>query len=387
MMITLGSKMMITSRWRLLVAAAVAMAMAAPAIVCGRDLNQTMTAQAVQQQQGSSNKKPLVTALIVFGDSIVDPGNNNNLPATRMKANHAPYGKDFAGHVATGRFSNALLPPDLIARRLNLKPLLGPWLNVEHTPEDLLTGVSFASGATGFDPLTPQIVNVFTMDQELEFFDEYRRRLVGIVGEAETRRIIAGAFFFVVTGTDDFANTYFMTPYRAGDYDIPAYVDLLLVGAEAFLRNTSARGARKMGFTGMPPIGCVPSQRTIGGGPRRRCEARRNYAALMYNKALQQLIDRLNADPTFHTLVVYFDIYDIIEELAVHGDRWGFTELTHGCCGSGLIEVTMLCDTRYMGVCDDVDKHVFFDSYHPTQRAYEIIVDHIFKNYVPLMHL
>ncbi|VAH96398.1 unnamed protein product [Triticum turgidum subsp. durum] len=316
MMITLGSKMMITSRWRLLVAAAVAMAMAAPAIVCGRDLNQTMTAQAVQQQQGSSNKKPLVTALIVFGDSIVDPGNNNNLPATRMKANHAPYGKDFAGHVATGRFSNALLPPDLIARRLNLKPLLGPWLNVEHTPEDLLTGVSFASGATGFDPLTPQIVNVFTMDQELEFFDEYRRRLVGIVGEAETRRIIAGAFFFVVTGTDDFANTYFM-----------------------------------------------------------------------YNKALQQLIDRLNADPTFHTLVVYFDIYDIIEELAVHGDRWGFTELTHGCCGSGLIEVTMLCDTRYMGVCDDVDKHVFFDSYHPTQRAYEIIVDHIFKNYVPLMHL
>ncbi|VAH96399.1 unnamed protein product [Triticum turgidum subsp. durum] len=254
-----------------------------------------MTAQAVQQQQGSSNKKPLVTALIVFGDSIVDPGNNNNLPATRMKANHAPYGKDFAGHVATGRFSNALLPPDLIARRLNLKPLLGPWLNVEHTPEDLLTGVSFASGATGFDPLTPQIVNVFTMDQELEFFDEYRRRLVGIVGEAETRRIIAGAFFFVVTGTDDFANTYFMTPYRAGDYDIPAYVDLLLVGAEAFLRNTSARGARKMGFTGMPPIG-------------------------------------------------------------------------------------------YMGVCDDVDKHVFFDSYHPTQRAYEIIVDHIFKNYVPLIN-
>ncbi|VAI40669.1 unnamed protein product [Triticum turgidum subsp. durum] len=111
-------KMMITSRWRLLVAVAMVVAMAgAPATVCGRDLNQTMTVQ-VTQQQGSSNKKPLVTALIVFGDSIVDPGNNNNLPATRMKANHAPYGKDFAGHVATGRFSNALLPPDLIGTYL-----------------------------------------------------------------------------------------------------------------------------------------------------------------------------------------------------------------------------------------------------------------------------
>uniref|UniRef100_A0A453MKC3 GDSL esterase/lipase n=1 Tax=Aegilops tauschii subsp. strangulata TaxID=200361 RepID=A0A453MKC3_AEGTS len=118
---TRGVKMITTQRCRLrelLVAVAVAMvAMAAPALVCGRDLNQTMTVQATQQQ-GSSNKKPLVTALIVFGDSIVDPGNNNNLPATRMKANHAPYGKDFAGHVATGRFSNALLPPDLIGTYL-----------------------------------------------------------------------------------------------------------------------------------------------------------------------------------------------------------------------------------------------------------------------------
>ncbi|XP_047071732.1 GDSL esterase/lipase At3g43570-like [Lolium rigidum] len=358
--------------------------LAMAAAVCGRDLNQTMEATA---QGWRPRGRPLATALIVFGDSIVDPGNNNNLPATRMKANHAPYGKDFAGHVATGRFSNALLPPDLIAQRLNLKQLLPPWLNVDHTPEDLLTGVSFASGATGFDPLTPQLVNVFTMDQELEFFDTYRQKLVGLVGEQETRRIIDGAFFFVCTATDDVANTYFMTPYRAFDYDIPAYVDLLLVGAEAFLRNTSARGAKKMGFTGMPPIGCVPSQRTIGGGVQRRCDARRNYAALMYNKALQELIGRLNADPGFHTHVVYFNIYDIIYELAVHGERWGFTEMTRGCCGSGLIEVTQLCNTQYMGVCDDVDKHVFFDSYHPTQRAYEIIVDHIFKYYVPLMHL
>jgi hypothetical protein len=31
-----------------------------------------------------------------------------------VKANHAPYGKDFAGHVATGRFSNGLIPTDFI---------------------------------------------------------------------------------------------------------------------------------------------------------------------------------------------------------------------------------------------------------------------------------
>jgi hypothetical protein len=54
-----------------------------------------------------------VTAVIIFGDSIVDPGNNNDL-RTGVKANHAPYGKDFAGHVATGRFSDGLIPSDFI---------------------------------------------------------------------------------------------------------------------------------------------------------------------------------------------------------------------------------------------------------------------------------
>ena len=44
------------------------------------------------------------------------------------------------------------------AQGLNVKQLLPPYLGVQHTPEDLLTGVSFASGATGFDPLTPVIV-------------------------------------------------------------------------------------------------------------------------------------------------------------------------------------------------------------------------------------
>lgn len=97
------------SQWRLLIAVSI-MASA----VSGRDLNQTTATDKEMKVQGGISRRPLVTALIVFGDSIVDPGNNNNLPDTRMKANHAPYGKDFTNHVATGRFSNALLPSDII---------------------------------------------------------------------------------------------------------------------------------------------------------------------------------------------------------------------------------------------------------------------------------
>jgi phospholipase/lecithinase/hemolysin len=271
------------------------------------------------------------------------------------------------------------------AQGLGVKQLLPAYLGADLSPEDLLTGVSFASGATGFDPLTPIVVNVISLEQQLAYFDEYRAKLVGIAGEEETERILRGALFVVCAGTDDVANTYFTTPFRRVAYDIRSYVDLLVAGAEAFLRNVSARGASKIGFVGMPPVGCVPSQRTLGGGVRRECEPRRNEAAQLYNARIQGMIAGLNAEQGFGTLVVYLDIYRILDELMERGDRYGFAETTKGCCGTGTIEVTGLCDSRFVSVCDDVSQHVFFDSYHPTERAYRIIVDDIFDNYIQVL--
>ncbi|KAM0822247.1 hypothetical protein ACQ4PT_071615 [Festuca glaucescens] len=321
-----------------------------------------------------------VTVVIVFGDSIVDPGNNNDI-RTGVKANHAPYGKDFAGHVATGRFSNGLVPSDFIAQGLNVKQLVPAYLGVQHTPEDLCTGVSFASAATGFDPLTPVIARVISMEQQLVYYDEYRSKLVGIVGEGETKQIIDGALFVVCAGTDDIANTYYTIPVRRVEYDIPSYVDLLLVGVESFLRNVSMRGAKRIGFVGLPPIGCLPSQRTLGGGLHRSCALERNAAAQLYNTKVQELIRELGKDMVGFPTLVYIDIYNVVQDLVDHGERYGFRETTLGCCGTGTIEVSTRCDARFDSVCDDVSQHVFFDSYHPTQPAYKVIVDYIFDHY------
>lgn len=54
---------------------------------------------------------PLVPALIIFGDSVVDVGNNNNLN-TLIKSNFPPYGRDFVNHRPTGRFCNGKLATD-----------------------------------------------------------------------------------------------------------------------------------------------------------------------------------------------------------------------------------------------------------------------------------
>lgn len=53
-------------------------------------------------------------AFFVFGDSLVDNGNNNYL-ATTARADSYPYGIDFPTHRPTGRFSNGLNIPDYIS--------------------------------------------------------------------------------------------------------------------------------------------------------------------------------------------------------------------------------------------------------------------------------
>ena len=53
-------------------------------------------------------------AFFVFGDSLVDNGNNNYL-ITAARADSPPYGIDTPDHRATGRFSNGKNVPDIIS--------------------------------------------------------------------------------------------------------------------------------------------------------------------------------------------------------------------------------------------------------------------------------
>lgn len=53
-----------------------------------------------------------IMASFVFGDSLLDVGNNNYI-VSLAKANHDPYGIDF-GRMPTGRFSNGRTVVDII---------------------------------------------------------------------------------------------------------------------------------------------------------------------------------------------------------------------------------------------------------------------------------
>lgn len=324
--------------------------------------------------------KTNLTAVYVFGDSVVDTGNNNYLP-TISKVNYPPYGKDFKGGQPTGRFSNGLVPPDMIVQALGIKELLPPYLDPNLQDKELLTGINFASGANGYDPLTSELAAVISLPKQIELFEDYRRKLTQLTGDEEkTKAIVRDGLYIAVTGSNDITNTYFGVPFRQSHYDIPSYCDFLVSYASVFIQDLYKVGARRMGILGVPPIGCVPSQRTLRGGPNRECVKIYNQMAELFNSKLAAEIKSLNSKYA-DASIVYVDVYNSLLGLIRDHQKYGFRVATEGCCGTGKIEVAELCN-KYTSTCANVSEYVFWDSFHPTQRAYGILVPIFLEQYL-----
>ncbi|XP_065854918.1 GDSL esterase/lipase EXL3-like [Euphorbia lathyris] len=313
-----------------------------------------------------------IPAVIVFGDSIVDPGNNNYINGTLVKCNFPPYGRDFIGGTPTGRFSNGFIPSDIVAQELGVKHIVPAYLDPTVKPQELLTGVSFASGGSGYDPDTSKAAAVLSLANQLDLFREYLQRITAIVGEQGKDEILTKSLFIVCTGSDDIANNYMTMPFKKIVSDTDSFTDSVIRLASAFFMELYKVGARRIGVLGVPTIGCLPSQRTLQGGLERKCSDEGNEAARLFNSKVSSTIDYLNTHLP-GAKFVYMDTYNPLLALIQYPAQYGFEKSTEGCCGTGKIEVSILCNRLVPNTCEDASKYVFWDSYHPSQKAYQII--------------
>ena len=83
-----------------------------------------------------------------------------------------------------------------------------------------------------------------------------------------------------------------------------------------------ALGARRIGVFGAPPIGCVPSQRTLGGGFLRECAEEYNEAAVLFNSKVYSKLRSLQPELPDSRLV-YVDIYNPLLDLIVNHQKYG----------------------------------------------------------------
>ncbi|XP_057794878.1 GDSL esterase/lipase EXL3-like [Salvia miltiorrhiza] len=330
---------------------------------------------------GAARKLPgnlSVPAVVIFGDSIVDTG-NNNFYTTIAKCNFPPYGQDFMGGNPTGRFSNGKVPSDLLVEELGIKPLLPPYLDPSLSDEDLLTGVNFAAGAAGWDPITANLSAVKSLADQLEMFKGYIEKVKKIGGEQTLSKLLNESMVAVVTGSNDISNTYFITPFRRLHYDVPSYVELLVSYASSFVLDLYGLGVRRIGVTSLPPVGCLPSQRTLRGGLERKCVDEYNEVAELFNHKLSAQLLSINAQLD-DAYIFFIDIYTLPLDFIQNPLKYGFKIGDRGCCGSGTIEVTFLC--KDVETCENVNDYVFWDSFHPTEKAYRILINEIIDQFL-----
>ncbi|CAK7325205.1 unnamed protein product [Dovyalis caffra] len=317
-----------------------------------------------------------VTAVFAFGDSSIDPGNNNLVP-TPARCNFPPYGLDFPNHAATGRFCNGKLPTDFLASLLGLKDLLPAYLDPELTENDLLTGVSFASAASGLDPLTSLTTRALDVSTQLKLFEEAVVRMERLVGEEKSRFILDNGIFFFSVGSPDVLINFYTTHARALQFSVSEYQDFLLQKLESAVQRLYKAGGRRFLLTGLPPIGCLPASMTVF---QHECVEERNAESRAYNTKLQSLISRWQAELFKGAKIAYLDAYNPLIDMANNPNKYGFEETRKGCCGTGIY-----CDVA-KPVCPDRTKYLFWDAFHPTEAAYSIMVNEAVKTLLPLLN-
>ncbi|RYQ97909.1 hypothetical protein Ahy_B08g093988 [Arachis hypogaea] len=331
-----------------------------------------------------SNAQPLVPALFIFGDSVVDVGNNNQLH-TIVKANFPPYGRDFKNHRSTGRFCNGKLASDFTAENLGFTSYPPPYLNLRVKGNNLLNGANFASAASGYYDFTAKLWDAIPLSQQLEHYKECQNILVEVAGQSNASSIISGAIHLVSAGNSDFIQNYYINPLLNKVYTADQFSDILIQHYANFIQacfphistlqhNLYALGARRIGVTTLPPMGCVPAAITLFGSDSNVCVARLNTDALNFNMKLNSTSESLLRNLPGLKLVI-LDIYQPLYELVTKPSENGFFEARKACCGTGLVETAILCNKDSIGTCANASEYVFWDGFHPSESANKVLAD------------
>jgi phospholipase/lecithinase/hemolysin len=243
--------------------------------------------------------------------------------------------------------------------------------------------------------------SVIPLWKEVEYFKEYKRRLRRHAGRAAARRIVSDALYVVSIGTNDFLENYFLlVTGRFAEFTAAEFEDFLVAEAERFLAEIHRLGARRVTFAGLSPIGCLPLERTLN-SLRGGCIEEYNQVARDYNDKLLAMLRRLTASrPSLKVayINVYQNMLDLITNPSTLGESSiepatnfegrnfmsicrrnlpdhrligtaGLENVEEGCCATGKVEMSYLCNDKNPLTCEDAGKYFFWDSFHPTEKV------------------
>ncbi|KAI9153540.1 hypothetical protein LWI28_012886 [Acer negundo] len=246
------------------------------------------------------------------------------------------------------------------------------YLTQEAQGKRILTGVNFASAASGLYDGTAQLYSAISLTQQLNSYREYQNKVVSMVGREKANNIFSGAIHLLSAGSSDFIQNYYISPLLNGVYSPDRFSDTLMNSYSSFVQNLYQLGVRKLGVTSLPPTGCLPAAVTLFGGGSNQCVARLNQDAISFNDKLNSTSQSLVNNLPGLKLVV-FNIYKPLLDIITTPDESGFFESRKACCGTGTLETSVLCNARSIGTCSNATQYVFWDGFHPSEAANRVL--------------
>lgn len=128
----------------------------------------------------------------------------------------------------------------------------------------------------------------------MELFKDYQRKLKGYLGNDKANEIIKEALYLVSLGTNDFLENYYTVPRRRLQFTIQQYEDFILELAGNFIGEIYKLGVRKISFTGLPPMGCLPLERATNVMSNFDCVEKYNFVAMEFNYKLEGFVWEMN---------------------------------------------------------------------------------------------
>ncbi|XP_031117565.1 GDSL esterase/lipase At1g29670-like [Ipomoea triloba] len=312
--------------------------------------------------QLAEGEQPQVPCYFIFGDSLVDNGNNNNL-ATEAKANYLPYGIDFPDG-PTGRFSNGKNLADYLAEFLGFNNSIPP-LAAATTTAGMLKGVNYASGAGGIlEESGTHMGEVISMNKQLVNHGATVARIALYLKSIRSARdYLNKCFYSVGMGNNDYINNYLMPQnYTSSSLYTPdQFAELLVKKYSVQLRTLYALGARKVAVFGAGVLGCIPEEMETHGNGSLSCVDSVNTVVQKFNDRMKPLIDDLNANLSGAKFILIN-----MTSLAL-GDPSviGINNINQACCQVSTTKAKGQCEPGQVP-CSNRNAYMFWDNFHLT---------------------
>uniref|UniRef100_A0A0A0LEG2 Uncharacterized protein n=1 Tax=Cucumis sativus TaxID=3659 RepID=A0A0A0LEG2_CUCSA len=240
-----------------------------------------------------------------------------------------------------------------------------------------IDGINFASGGAGaLDEINRGLV--ISLKTQARSFKKVEKILRKQLGKTQAKTLLSRAVYLISVGTNDY-RTFASDSKLFDSYSIEEYVDLVIGNLTSVIKEIYKNGGRKFVVMNLWSFNHVPAVLEAVASQGKDAQLKQlNQLVEMHNKQLYKALQKLTTELQGFRYS-YVDSYKVFEEITTNPAKHGLKEVKSACCGSGIYRGIQSCggkgDVKEYELCKNPKEHLFFDSNHGSEKAYQILAE------------